>query len=339
MIHDVLNLLILLAWSTLILAALRQLLRALRKSGRVFPALKTLFSYRSLIYTLSVSALTLVKASLVFVYPQQIGVVVSIFSQDGVRQQPLRGGLHWVVPLAERLVVYPLYWQTYEMSRQPTAYPSGDTIFARTLDSQQVILDSTIIFRIDPEHVVSMHVQWQDRYLRDFVHPTLRGVLREQVSRYTVEELNSGNRMELIESMERDLRVVGEENGLIVTAFLPRNLAFSSVYADSVERKQIANEKRTTREYEARRIEALARGREQRIRLLAEAQAQAIVIEAQAKRHARIIRKRADAEALRLVKTALADNPLMLTYRYIDQLPPALRVMIIKNGRSSVLLP
>ena len=35
----------------------------------------------------------------------QAGVVVSIFSQHGVRQQPLRGGLHWVVPLAERVVV------------------------------------------------------------------------------------------------------------------------------------------------------------------------------------------------------------------------------------------
>jgi regulator of protease activity HflC (stomatin/prohibitin superfamily) len=61
------------------------------------------------------------------------------------------------------------------------------------------------------------------------------------------------------------------------------------------------------------------------------------VIKADARRQARIIRKKADAEALRLVKAALTNNPLMLTYRYIDQLSPEMRVMIIKNGTSSVV--
>jgi regulator of protease activity HflC (stomatin/prohibitin superfamily) len=338
MIQDALKLITLLAWLILIIAALRQVLRAARKSRNVFTALRTLVSYRWLIYTLSASALTLVKASLVFIYPQEAGVVVSIFSQHGVRQQPLRGGLHWVVPLAERSIAYPLYWQTYQMSQQPTENASGDTVLVRTLDEQEVILDCTIIFRIDPGHVVSMHVQWQDRYLRYFVHPTLRGVVRDEVSRYTAEELNSFDRTELIARMESHLQKVGEKNGLIVSAFMLRNLNFLKGYADSVEEKQIALERQQTREYQAKRIEALARGREQRIKLLAAARAQAIVIKADARKQARIIRKKADAEALRLVKAALKDNPHMLTYRYIDQLSPKMAIMIIKNGRSSVVL-
>ncbi len=338
MIQDVLNLVILLAWLILIVAALRHLVRAARKSGKLFAGIRTLFTYRSLIYTLSVSALTLVKASLVFVYPQQAGVVVSIFSPDGVRQQPLRGGLHWVVPLAERLVVYPLYWQTYELSQRPTEYLSGDTVLARTRDSQEVILDCTIIFRIEPEQLVSMHVKWQDRYLRDFVHPTLRGAVRDEISRYTAEELNTVHRAELVASMEANLRKVGKENGLIVKALLPRNLDFLSGYAASVEQKQIASQKRQTREYQAKRIETLARGREQRIKLLAAARAQAVVIKAEAQRQARIIRKRAGAEALRLIRAALTDNRHMLTYRYIEQLSPEMGVLIIKNGQSSVVL-
>ncbi len=338
MIQDALNLITLLAWLILIIAALRQVLRAARKSGKVFAALRTLVSYRWLIYSLSVAALTLVKASLVFIYPQDAGVVVSIFSQDGVRQQPLRGGLHWVVPLAERSIAYPLYWQTYEMTRLPTENLSGDTVLVRTLDEQEVILDCTIIFRIDPGRVVSMHVQWQDRYLRYFVHPTLRGVVRDEASRYTAEELNSFDRTELIARMKRHLRKVGEKNGLIVSAFMLRSLAFLQGYADSVEQKQVASEKRQTRAYQAKRIEALARGREQRIKLLAAARAQAVVVKAVARKQARIIRKKADAEALRLVKAALKNYPHMLTYRYIDQLSPERAVMIIKNGKSSVIL-
>jgi regulator of protease activity HflC (stomatin/prohibitin superfamily) len=338
MIQDALNLIILLAWLILIIAALRQVLRAARKSRKVFTALRTLVSHRWLIYTLSVFALSLVKASLVFIYPQQAGVVVSMFSPDGVRQQPLRGGLHWVVPLAERVAEYPLYWQAYAMSLRATENLSGDTVAIRTLDGQEVDLDSTIIFRVDPEHVVSMHVQWQDRYLRDFVHPTLRGVLRDEVSSYTAEELNSFDRSDWIAKLEHGLRQAGEKNGLIVNAFMLRNLAFLKGYADSVEQKQIALEKQQTRTYQAKRIEALAHGREQRIKLLAAARAEAIVVKADARKQARVIRKKADAEALRLVKGALRTYPHMLTYRYIDQLSSERAVMIIKNGKSSVVL-
>lgn len=338
MIQDVLNLIVQLAWLILIIAALRQVLRAARKLGSIFAALKTLISYRSLIYTLSVLGLTLVKASLVFIYPEKAGVVVSIFSQDGVREKPLRGGLHWIIPLAERVVVYPLYWQTYVMSDDPWENPVGHPVPARTLDSQEVVIDSTIIFRIDPEQLVPIHVQWQDRYLHDFVHPTLRGVLRDEVSRYTAEELNSLDRTELITSMESGLRNVGEKNGLIVSTFMLRNLAFIKEYADAVENKEIARVMERTREYQAKAIEALARGQEQRIKLLAAARADAIVIKAEARKQARIIRKKASAEALRLVKGALRDYPHMLTYRYIDELSPERAVMIIKNGKSSVVL-
>jgi len=117
-----------------------------------------------------------------------------------------------------------------------------------------------------------------------------------------------------------------------------RNLAFLKGYADSVEQKQIALEKRQTRQYQAKRIEALTRGREQRIKLLAAARAEAIVVKADARKQARIIRKKADAEALRLVRGALKNYPHMLTYRYIEQLSPERAVMIIKDGRSSVVL-
>ena len=80
-----------------------------------------MFSYRYALYFIAALSLSLIKASLVFVLPQEVGVVVSIVSPGGVRERPLRGGVRWVVPLAERVVRYPLYWQSYEMSASPTA--------------------------------------------------------------------------------------------------------------------------------------------------------------------------------------------------------------------------
>lgn len=337
MIQDALNIIIPLAWVILIVAALTKVLSVARKSGRLVPALRILVSYRSLIYTLGISSLTLIKASLVFIYPQEAGVVVSVFSDEGVRRQPLRGGLHWIVPLAERLIVYPMYWQTYEMTSRPSTDSSGLTVFARTLDGQQVSLDSTVIFRIDPEQLVSLHVQWQERYLGDFVHPVLRGTLRDEVSRYTAEALNSVDRMALIEGLERRLRQVGRENGLIVHAFLLRDLAFLKGYASTVEAKQIALQKQTTRQFQAQRIAILAQGQEQRIKLLARARAQALLAKADARKKAVVIRKQADAKALSLVKGALKTYPHMLTYRYIDELSLDRAVIIVKNGKSSVV--
>ena len=79
-------------------------------------------------------------------------------------------------------------------------------------------------------------------------------VLREQVRTFPPVQ-----RTELIARMEDSLRGVGEKNGLIVSAFMLRNLAFLKEYADSVEEKQIALEKQQTRQYQAKRIEALAR--------------------------------------------------------------------------------
>ena len=62
------------------------------------------------------------------------------------------------------------------------------------------------------------------------------------------------------------------------------------------------------------------------------------MVKAEARKQARIIRKEADAKALHLVKGALRTYPHMLTYRYIEQLSPERAVMIIKNGKSSVML-
>ena len=138
--------------------------------------------------------------------------------------------------------------------------------------------------------------------------------------------------------MERGLRQVGKENGLIVSAFLLRDLGFLKGYADSVEAKQVALQKQTTRQYQAKRIAALARGREQRIKLLAKARAQALLAKADARKKALVIRKQADAKALRLLKGALKTYPNMLTYRYIDELSPNRAVIIVKNGKSSVVL-
>src|SRR5512138_1461034 len=55
--------------------------------------------------------LTVLGAGLVFVNPEERGVVISALADKGYREQPLTPGLHWIVPFAERV-------QRYSISRQ-----------------------------------------------------------------------------------------------------------------------------------------------------------------------------------------------------------------------------
>src|SRR5687767_5310079 len=60
--------------------------------------------------------LTTAAAGLVFVEPEERGVVVSSLQPGGLRQEALSPGLHWIIPFAERVVKYPISRQTYTMS-------------------------------------------------------------------------------------------------------------------------------------------------------------------------------------------------------------------------------
>ena len=183
-----------------------------------------------IITLLLVVSISLLSASLVFLEPQETGVVISLVSPDGYRQQPLRSGLHWIVPLAERVKRYPIYWQNFTMSSDPLegSKVGNDSIAARTSDGQSVYVDSSIIYRIDPNEVIRVHIDLQDRYVDDFIRPLLRGTIRTEVSQFTAEEVNSSKRKDLEKSLEDQIRQALSDKGFVLDRFLLRNIAFST---------------------------------------------------------------------------------------------------------------
>ena len=156
MLDNALNVITIAAWVFFAFMVAILTLRAFQVGG-VREALKALTSWRILLTLLITLSLTLLSASLVFVEPQQAGVVVSLISPEGYRSQPLRSGLHWIVPLAERVVRYPIFIQNYTMSTEPSegSKVGNDAISARTSDGQAVYVDTSILYRIDPNDVVA----------------------------------------------------------------------------------------------------------------------------------------------------------------------------------------
>jgi regulator of protease activity HflC (stomatin/prohibitin superfamily) len=340
MINTLLDVLIPIAWLLLATGVWFYIWRTRRRHGlRV--AVKQLFSYRLIVPLAMVLSLTIVRAALVFVYPHQIGVVVSIFLPGGIRSQPLRGGLHWIVPLAERVTIYPIYHQTLTMSRHPNEnqFQQDDSIRARTSDGQVVTMDATVIFRVDPDEdeVVQLHIQWQDRYVRDLLRPAMRSTLRDGVALYTVEEVNSDKRADFVERFETSMQKRSKGSGILIESVYIRNIGFSDEYAVSVEQKQMAYQGMTRAQYEAKQIENLSRGKAERIKILASGEAVAIVIEAKAAAEARVLMAQAEAEALRLVGAALNHREDLLTFRYIEKLSPKIRAMLLPSNTPLIL--
>ncbi|MEW6178650.1 MAG: prohibitin family protein [Chloroflexota bacterium] len=274
--------------------------------------------------------LTVVAAGLVFIEPQERGVVISALSPTGYREQALEPGLRWIIPFAERVVRYPISRQTYTMSISPQEGQviGDDSITARTSDGQEVFIDASVIFEIDPAKVVDVHIRWQDRYTNELIRALTRGIIRDAVSQYGVEEVYSTKRNEMTQQVFDALTIKLSENGLRLVDFVLRNITFSPEYAASIEQKQIAEQQAQ----QARFVVEQKRQEAEQARQVAQGRADAAVIQAKGEAEARLIQAEAEAKALEILSQALKDNPELLTYQYITKLSPNIQALLLPNN-------
>ncbi|MEM7348570.1 MAG: SPFH domain-containing protein [Chloroflexota bacterium] len=224
-----------------------------------------------------------------------------------------------------------------------------DAIVARTTDGQQVIINGSVIFRLNQGEVVRIHQEWQERYIDELIRPRTRGQIRDTVAKFTVDEVNSIQRTNLEAELDEELEKILSEHGFELDTFVLRNITFSDQYGRSVELKQVQEQGQVTSLYEAEQIRRLASGHADAVVVEANARAEAIKIEAQANADARLIQADAQAkahvieaearaEALRLIEDALAQDPEnLLTYQYINRLSPNIKALLLPSDTPLVL--
>jgi regulator of protease activity HflC (stomatin/prohibitin superfamily) len=295
-----------------------------RGTGRLF-----------LILAIVAAAAILLASTFVFIPPQTSGVVISLLAPGGYRKQPMQSGLHLLIPFAEHVEKYSVSRQTYTMSSAESEGQiiGDDSIRARTKDGQEVFVDASIIYSIDPSKVVQLHINWQNRYQDELIRPATRNAIRDAVSQYGVEEIVSTQRAEMEELVATELGKQFASNDLILISFLLRDIHFSEEYAAAIEQKQIA-------EQQAQQAKLVVEQRKQeaeQARQVAQGQADAAVIAAQGAAQARIVEAQAEAEALGLLAAALQDNPQLLQYQYINKLAPGVQTIFVPSGNQFIL--
>jgi regulator of protease activity HflC (stomatin/prohibitin superfamily) len=273
--------------------------------------------------------LTSIAAGLVFIQPEQRGVVISAVDPQGYKEEALQPGLNWIVPFFENVVNYPISKQTYTMSKIAFEgqVQGDDSVTARTSDGQEVFIDASVIYNIDPDQVIRVHIAWQNRYPDDLVRPLSRGVIRDAVSQFKVEEVYSTERDEMARQITDQLSLKFNENGLSLVDFVLRNITFSPEYAASVEQKQIAEQQAQ----QARLVVEQRKQEAEQARQVAQGQADAVVINAEGQAEAVVIEAKAEAEALDLIANAVENNQDLLTYNYINKISPGVQVMLLPN--------
>jgi regulator of protease activity HflC (stomatin/prohibitin superfamily) len=285
-------------------------------------------------------------AGLVFLQANEYGVVISAFAPKGYREVALTPGLHWIIPFVESVQKYSVARQTYTMSSTSSegAVQGDDSIQARTKDGQQIFIDASVIYAVDPTQLIQLHTVWQNRYEENVVRPVARAAIRNAVSQFGVEELVSTKRAELESAIRQEIETKLQDNNIIMSDFLLRNIRFSDEYAAAVEQKQVAEQQAQqakfvveSKKQEAEQARQTAQGAADASVIASKGAAEARVIQAEADAKARVLQAEAEAKALQLVAAVLKENPTLLQYQYITKLSPNVQMMIVPSNSPFIL--
>ena len=240
----------------------------------------------------------------------QIAVIFNTVSGGLSSRWP---GTHLMLPGIQKAILYDSRVQTYTMS---ATYGEGevkgdDALEATTQDGQIVKLDISVRFHVDQEHVTELHQHIGPDYKDKVVRPEVRTVVRLAVASYPVTEVYSGKRLEIQTQSVDALKPKFRQNYLVIDEVLIRRVGFDPEFQKAIEQKQIAQQQAQQMEYVLQK-EKLEKDR-------------------------KIIEAEGEAQSIKLKGEALANNPALIQYEYVQKITPGITT-IITDGKSILSL-
>lgn len=222
-------------------------------------------------------------------------------------------GTHLLIPAMQKPTLYDGRVQTFTMSG---TYGEGeargdDALEALTKDGQVVKLDVTARFHIDKAKITALHQNVGTGYVDKVVRPHVRNIIRLAVSAYPVTEVYTEKRLDVQNRSMRELEPKFRANFLVLDEVLIRKVSFSPEFQKAIEQKQIAQQESQRMQY------ILEKEKQEKDRKIIEAQG--------------------EAESIRLKGEALASNPALIQYEYVQKITPGITT-IITDGKSILSL-
>ncbi len=248
--------------------------------------------------------------------------------------RPLGPGVHIIVPILNEPTIYSTRTLNYTMSGKTSEgqVQGNDAVEARTKDGQEVFVDATVLFSIDPEKANLIHLKWQNRFENEFVRATVRAAVRDVVSGYAAEDVYGEKRSAIPIGVRDAILPAFQANGLILQDLLIRNITFSELFIKAIEQKQVAQQQAEQAKQEAERARTIAKGNADAAVTAAKGEADANVAKAQGEAQAIELRAAADAKALALINEQLSKNPLLVQWRYIEKLAGNISLVLVPSN-------
>lgn len=267
--------------------------------------------------------LSVVSQGVLVLEPTEVAVITNTLTGEVVDTR--QGGTSIIIPVIQSVgFIYPTTQSVLVMSATPDeGERSGDdSVEARTGDGQQVRVDVTILYRVDPANANLLYRNYRGGDFESaFVRTQAREIVRDEVTGFTAEGLYGEERTELATNIQTQLASRMPSIGLILDDVAVRDIIFSDQFSNAVEQRQVAEQER-----ERAQIEAETR------RTRAQAEAEAVRQEAQGEADAIITRANAEAEALRLVSQQIAANPNLIQYLYVQNLSDNVSLALIPSN-------
>lgn len=232
----------------------------------------------------------------------------------GVLDEPFPEGLHLKIPFWQVITKMDTRLQESTMSiatGEGEIY-GDDSIESLTMDGQKVYVDVTIQYRLKGTDAPWIFQQIGIDYREKVVRPGVRNVVRDIVTGYDSTKLfTQETRVEAQERMREELKDLYAQNKVQLEDVLLRNISFSEVYLQSIEDKQVAQQRIQKAEYEKQEAEIL--------------------------KEKKIIEAQAEAEAIRLKGETLRANPQVIQFEFVQKMADDITWGILPDGALPLL--
>ncbi len=225
---------------------------------------------------------------------------------------PLEEGLHFVVPFQDSVI---------NMEVRTLKFVKSTSSASK--DLQTVTTEVTVNYRPSPTSIHTLYKEVGLEYESRVIQPAVEEVVKQVTARYNAEELIT-KRPQVKADIEQEITTRLNVYNIITDVISITDFQFSSLFAQAIESKVEAEQKAKKAENDLIRIEVEARQ--------LEAQAEGLAA-------ANIAEASGEAEAIRIINQALAENPNYLEWLKTQAWDGKLPLVVGEGGTPFISIP
>jgi regulator of protease activity HflC (stomatin/prohibitin superfamily) len=172
-----------------------------------------------------------------------LGIHVVPSGRAGIRISQLQGtlpgtlypGVHWTVPLMERVELFNTRDQIYSTNLAEVSKKNVDTLRVQTKEGLGIGLAVTVRYKLDASKLAYLYGNLPQPVEEELVPPAISSAFRESAPNYTVREIFAGRRDQMVRAVAGQIAQKLASDGIIVKEVLLRDIELPAEYAKGME--------------------------------------------------------------------------------------------------------